>query len=683
MEDKLRTGESTGIMNGIITVDVAEDVASMHAVNIGKNFEWHRVEFGLSCLRQMGVGCFVPRQTPEDHTRTCPLDPEAAPGSEKSFKTESQKSHDLGKTATKAKLLTAAKLSKQVKQLKAKPLAAAKLTKAVKQVKALQQAKRSPDVMANIRKLLKKEGFSAVRPFLEKKSSLYLSDTGGQIEFQELLPLLVAGYAIFVFLFPLNRDLDEQVTVSYRKKVGGKLEHSNVYTSSLTIRESFLQTLASIDSMEVSPNTSIAKHNSYVFVVGTHKDCLVEDLGEDEAGKRIVEINGKIKNLIKEHKYEKLVVYADKAEDQVFFAVDNTSQNDSFLKIRKSIMDLLHSRDEFRIQFPLSYLLASLHLQDSSKPFIRRSDFAQDVLQYGIEEEDVDHLLQFLSARIGQIRYFPMEEIREIIVKEPQALYNLVTYLITKSFISQSITMEEYSEVQRGIYSLESFDVEEFLSQSEFLTPKRVIHLLKELRIVAPFYDRAAGVEKYFIPCVLNHLTESPADDPCNTSIVKSLAIMFDCGHCPKGIFGVLLHYILTHQEKQLDWYLDTKKISRDHVSFAVGPYEDVVSVKFHTTHLEVGCSPTDVDHRNQALTVKKICNTIRSTLESGIKEATKSLHYSQVKTKHSLGLVCAECNDIHRVSEVDSQCTMKCPKLGKGYTFLPDSGSLWFYGSK
>ena len=154
-------------------------------------------------------------------------------------------------------------------------------------------------------------------------------------------------------------------------------------------------------------------------------------------------------------------------------------------------MDLLHSRDEFRIQFPLSYLLASLHLQDSSKPFIKRSDFAKDVLQYGIEEEDIDHLLQFLHTRIGQIRHFPLEEIKEIIVKEPQALYNLVTYLITKSFISRSVTMKEYSEVQRGIYSLESFDVEEFLSQSEFLTPKQVIHLLKELRIVAPFYDRA------------------------------------------------------------------------------------------------------------------------------------------------------------------------------------------------
>ena len=504
---------------------------------------------------------------------------------------------------------------------------------------------------------------------------------GGQIEFQELIPLLVAGRAIFVFLYPLNVDLEVPVTVSYRKIVGGEVEHCNVYTSSLTIRESFLQTLASIDSLEDSGNPSIAKHNPYVFVVGTHKDCLVKELGEDEADRKITEIDSQMKVLIKEHKYGDLVVYADKAKDEVTFAVDNTCENEVFQRIRSRVMELIHSGNEFRIRFPLSYLLASLHLQDSSKPFIKRSDFARDVLQYGIEEEDIDHLLQFLHTRIGQIRHFPLEEIKEIIVKEPQALYNLVTYLITKSFISQAVTMSKSSEVQRGIYSLDSFDVDDFFTQSEFLTPRQVIHLLKELRIVAPFYDRNAKTEKYFIPCVLNHRTESPVDDACKMSIVQSLAIMFDCGHCPKGMFGVLLHYILTHQKKQLDWNLDVSKIFRDQVSFEVGPYEDVVTVKFHTTHLEVGYSPMDIAERNEAFTIKKLSNLIRSTLVTGIEEATKSLHYSQVKTKHSLGLVCAECNRNHKVTDVASQLMIKCPQQDEGYRPLPDPGSFWFGG--
>ena len=51
----------------------------------------------------------------------------------------------------------------------------------------------------------------------------------------------MAGHAIFVFLFPLNVDLDKPVIVSYRKKVGDGVEHSNVYKSSLTINESLFK----------------------------------------------------------------------------------------------------------------------------------------------------------------------------------------------------------------------------------------------------------------------------------------------------------------------------------------------------------------------------------------------------------------------------------------------------------
>ena len=494
-----------------------------------------------------------------------------------------------------------------------------------------------------------------------------------------MLPLLVAGRAIFVFLFPLNVDLDKPVTVSYRKKVGDGVEHSNVYQSSLTINESFVQTLASIDSMEDDADPSIAKHKPYVFVVGTHKDCLVKELGEDKAYAKIVEIDSQLNSLISKHKYRDLVVYADKVKQQVFFAVDNTSDNDVFAIIRRSIFNLLHCGDEFRIQFPLSYLLASLHLQNQSQPFITRSEIVREVTQYGIEEDDVDHLLQFLHTRIGQIRHFPVGEIREIIANEPQALYNFITYLLTKGFISEcSLTMSQCSEIQRGIYSRESFNVSDVMPQSGILSPEHVIELLRELRIVAPFYDRKAKVEKFFIPCILNHLTKSILRD--SLSIVQPLAISFECGHCPKGLFGVLLHCILT-QKQQLDWNLNIDKIFRDQVSLDVGPYNEVVTIKSRTTHLEILFSPEDVSHRDEAFSFKKMCNIIRCAVLTGIEQARKSLHYSAVKTEHSLGLVCSECDVLHKVTTVRSQRLVKCPQLGEGYRPLADHASFWFGG--
>ena len=480
----------------------------------------------------------------------------------------------------------------------------------------------------------------------------------------------------------MNVDLDKPVTVSYRKRVGDGVEHSNVYTSTLTISESFLQTLASIDSMEGSTDPTIAKHKPYVFVVGTHKDCLVKELGENIAYTRIAEIDSQLKLLISKHKYDNLVVFADREKQQVSFAVDNTTDNDIFAAIRRSIINLLHFGDEFRIQFPLSYLLASLHLQNYRQPFITRSEFARDVAQYGIEEEDIDHLLQFLHTRIGQIRHFPVGRIREVIANEPQALYNFITYLITKGFISEcSLTMSQCSEIQRGIYSRESFSISDVMPESGILTPEHVIELLRELRIVARFYDSKANVSKFFIPCILNHLTESPLRDSSSLSIVQPLAISFECGHCPKGLFGVLLHCILT-QEKRKPWGLDIDKIFRDQVSFVVGPYDEVVTIKFRTTHLEIWFSPEDVPQRNEAFSFKRICNMIRFTVLTEIEQARKSLRYSVVKTKHSLGLVCSECDKVHKVTTVALQRLVKCPQLGEGYQHVPHpAASMWFGG--
>ena len=635
IEKLLKASPSTGVMNGIIAVDVVDDTASMHAANIGNNGDWNTVEFSISCLRQMGVKCFV------------------------SFEDNEDVSDHVGPSDSSMKCSNSKGSSQQ-----------------------------TSTTLAYIRKIQKKEGeFKSIRPFLDNKISLYLSDTGGQIEFQELLPLLVAGLAIFVFLFPLNVKLSDFFRICYRKEDGSE---DNCYTSSLTIREALLQTLSSIDAMRT--NSSIAKHKPYVFIAGTHKDCLMKEVHQPAAiqdkatpmdledkvlkvDKKIAEIDNEIKSLIKKHKYDDLVVYADPDKEQAIFAIDNTCESEIFGTIRSRILQFIRSREEFCIRFPLSYLLASLELQDSRQPFLHRKDFTKAVSHYGISEGEVDHLLQFLHSRIGQIRYFPTKGLKDVIVNEPQALFDLVTDLIINSF-KQGGTMADHLEVQRGIYSFEDFHFE---SRFSHLTPTEVIELLKELRIVAPFMDHRAEVEKYFIPCVLNHLSESTLEE--KQTDIQSLALMFECGHCPKGTFGVLVHYILTHKEEgKISWNLDINKIFKDQVSFQFGIYEDTITFKFLTTHLEVRCYPNSIAERSEAFSKKIICNRVRVVLHEGIKQATKDLHYDERKTKYSLGLVCEKCMKVHEMVEVDNQHILKCPK---DYYQLPDSGLYWFGLSK
>lgn len=652
----LKASGSTGILDGVVSVNTFEDTASLHAASIDGECDWMKVELSMSCLRQMGVGSFAS------------ADKQAGEGSGSDTSESSDSSGSEDYTAETPSQTGVGRGARNPYDAKAS-------VEGPNHQETTGTRITASNTLDIVEKLLTKEDFTSLLPFLENKCSLYLSDTGGQIEFQELLPLLISGHAIFIFLFPLISDLDATYPVRYRKEVMGKVQVTNSYESSLTVKESFLQTLSSIDSME-SCESSIVKQKSYVFVVGTFKDVLEKKLGKRGAGEKIAMLNDEFKSLIKEHGYEELVVMADQGEGEVMFAVDNTSQNAVFPKIRSRIKNWIYSRAEFSIEFPLSYLLASLKLQDSDQEFVDLDVFAKQVEHYGIGKKDVVSVLQFLHSRIGQIRYFAVKGVERTIVNKPQFLFNLATDLITETFLSDDFTVAERSEVKNGIFS---FDYFKLAVQSKFITLDNILTLLQELRIVAPFHDPHEMSKRYFIPCVLNHLKSPPEDIP---SPVHSLAMKFDSGHCPKGMFGVLLHCILT-AEKRITWTLDVSKIFRDQVSFKVGQYGDLVTVKFHTSHLELMCLPTtESPQRAEDISVKVICNIARLAVEAGIKQSAKSLHYSEKKTKYCLGLPCIEqnCGMVHEILTVDWHSVKNC---SGGFIATPEPALYWFGLSK
>ena len=151
VDEMLKASGSTGVMDGIIAVDIAEDQPSMHAASVGENCEWKKVEFGISCLRQMG---FVMESTQGDKVSSLPED---------FLQPNSLERSDAAEATQICKKTSSPKRS----QHQAASIPESKPTKHSAQ-----------SVMATIQRVLSKEGFAAVRPYLENKSTLYLSDTG-------------------------------------------------------------------------------------------------------------------------------------------------------------------------------------------------------------------------------------------------------------------------------------------------------------------------------------------------------------------------------------------------------------------------------------------------------------------------------------------------------------------------
>ena len=111
---------------------------------------------------------------------------------------------------------------------------------------------------------------------LKRTVSLYFRDTGGQVEFQEILTILIYGPSIFFFVMKTHVLLDHPLTLEYRKGD----EVINKYESSTTTRQALVQTLASIDAT-MKP-TGITTHDPLVFIIGTHTDKLGAELKDKE-----------------------------------------------------------------------------------------------------------------------------------------------------------------------------------------------------------------------------------------------------------------------------------------------------------------------------------------------------------------------------------------------------------------
>ena len=128
--------------------------------------------------------------------------------------------------------------------------------------------------------------------------------------------------------------------------------------------------------------------------------------------------------------------------------------------------------------------------------------------EYGIEEDQLPHLLQFLHLRIGVIRYFDKDGVRHIVICEPQVLFNRVTDLIVKTFSCEALRDTEADDFEkRGIFNASAFS--NVIQSEDKISPHEFLQLLVHLRIAA-LIDRGDkdSEEKYFIPSVLNHVLE-------------------------------------------------------------------------------------------------------------------------------------------------------------------------------
>ena len=540
----------------------------------------------------------------------------------------------------------------------------------------------SPDIapVDIFKKVVKLRRMDALREHLESSWSLYLTNTGGQMEFQEHLPLLVCGPSIFFVTFPLHRDLDKPYEVQYQYPDGSV----KTYSSTCTLMQELLQTLSTIytlDYVSVQIGNEEVTLKPTVFFIGTHKDRMKTE------PKKVLQIDEKLQRYVKQTSlyHQNSIQFASVFEntdgDRLVFTVNNLSEDDDdFQKIRFAVQQTVEEKcqKEFTVQSPSSWLICSLILREKHRTnrILRLEDCFKIAQECGISShEELTTALSFIHSRLGLVRYFNVKELNSVVVIDPQVLFDKITDLIVETFIGKYAHHKEIEDFhKKGIISVAVMKrISEKSNKDVQLPLTWLTSLLNHLRLAALFKDRYE--EKYFFPSAICHIptAQDATVELTPHTTPPPFLIAFETGFCPRGISGALIKCLMTNEMKSSkSWELLPDKISRNQVSFHIVARHDV-TLKVLPTHLEITLGPeADITESKTKMT----CEEAYTQISKSMKIVTKM--YKKCEYVWTFYCTWAECKphphpaaiewDSSSSFELRCQITKKCASPPKGY---------------
>ena len=514
------------------------------------------------------------------------------------------------------------------------------------------------DIFKNAIELRHMDG---LREHLESSWSLYLTNTGGQTDFQELLPILVCGPSVFFITFPLNQSLNEHYTMQYQQS-----ECVNIDESPSTLIDEILQILATIAALDcIGPQVEEDINlKPKIFFIGTHKDLLPESSAEQMIQNIDEQLQEKITST---SLFEDSIEFAVPPKRLLFTVNNLAEEDDDFQKIRRAVQECIERTKEFTIKCPATWLIFSLVLRakHKSRQVLSYNDCFTIAQGCGIpDQKELDEALSFIHTRLGLVRYFNVKELNTLVVIDPQILFDKITALIDETYVNKHANPNEINEFKRkGIIRVEVINRICKRGNSKSQLPFAwLLQLLKHLRIAA-FFE---GESKCFFPSILGR-----APRECPSSLVSPdllspppLLVAFKGGFCLRGIPTAVITYLMTNGMDLLP-----TRVFKNQVSFNVGP--GYIILKIHPTHLSIQVDPKSVvsDTKRVKLTCQKAYK--------GIEEAMKTVTKGYRKCEHFFTFYCAKCKS-HHPAEIDWCYGMLRCKITDDPSPLPSGYQMW-----
>ena len=532
---------------------------------------------------------------------------------------------------------------------------------------------------------MENKDMTKVKKLLNDTLTIFYTDTGGQPEFQEVLPALVAGPTIFLLIFSLAKGLaclGTRYTVTYSVPDGERV----LYESSFTVKQVFMQCLSSIASYHNALSHDVALLDSTILVktrvpplsvlaVATHKDLLVD---EEEVEK----IDEELRAAVEQTSLYKsgCIEYCPDEDEQLIIPVDNYNEENDSNAVKKAVQIIIRRKQgkecPYKIEFPVPWLALELSLRRLPQSVIYYEECIDIAKQYKVSRNDLPKCLWFLHHKTGTIRYYHgIKVLEDYIIVKPDVIFKAVSKLITNTFTHEKALNPEVMAFRRlGLFKRDTLE-QIFKNQSELQINCDVfLALLEHLNILGPVHDPNPEFSDYdyFLPCALVHAPEPLSFE----DQLDPLLVLFKGGFVPKGVFSALLVYLLREKKWVIQRDNLKPRLYRNQVYFYTDSsgIDCPISLKATAEHFEVHIKSKQANSSSW----HKICQI----LEIGILNVCKHLRYDDSFCTHRFGFYCdhPDCagKDKH-IAKVDStKKNMTCDLTNRPYRVNNDR-EHWF----
>ena len=525
---------------------------------------------------------------------------------------------------------------------------------------------------------------------------LYIIDTGGQPQFQEIMPIFVRNSSITLLVHKLNESLDDRPKFDY--EING-VRYSVPEEMLVTNREYLEQSLRTMCSCVFSRNITRRASKSipkpHFAIIGTFKDQCTEQMLQEKQEA----VDECIKPFTQSKKCAALT--PSRHVNNPVFTIDGSEQG---WASNGHVVDDLHANIEcvtegLGVKIPIRWFLFLNLLKDHSKT----SHFLSLNECYRIAEEediamdkaDVDEAL-VLFDELNLILYFP-NVLNNVVFCSPEFLYNKVSEIIAQSFDcvdsrSGLSRRERLDFHETGIFTINLLEKVRSLHSgfNDVFNIDKLLCLLMKLCIIAKVSD-----DSFFIPCVLalerkqyNSQLLNEMRSHMDELGIELLFISFPTGYSPRGLFCASVAYLAklpnwvvesTHcqlqRKRNLIEFELCEHVKGDFEVRRAAPLGKVVIIDM-VSHIEV-YSTCESEH---------LCD-IRRAIYGALWHAAECLSYSPTDVKVNVGFACKiDCgvSEPHGTAVTFSQKTRKwsskCIRnLSKRGKQLTSKQMVWF----